>query len=136
MTTHADTYDAFAIALGTFAAQLSPALPLSRLGITFDPPDSGQWLEIGAFPNGTQNYGLADDAPALHQGFFRVGCCTRIGLGAVKVLNLAGAVAAAFPKGTVLGPMKVQQPPSLGGVITQPDRLIVPVTIRYRAFVG
>src|SRR5690606_8581597 len=87
----ADTFDAFATAVGTFAAQLSPALPVAWPGINFTPPDTGEWLEVSVFPNGTENYGMANDAPVEHMGILQVGCCARTGSGVVSVLELAGA---------------------------------------------
>jgi hypothetical protein len=136
VSTEADLYDAFATAFATFAAGLSPALPVSWPGIHFTPPDEGSWLELRLFPNETQNYGLADDAPALHQGMLQVGVCTRPGGGIVDALQVAGAVVAAFPKGTQVGPVSVQRKPWISGVLTESDRIVHPVTIPYRGFVA
>lgn len=126
-------YDAFAQRLSAFASGFSPPLQVAFPGVSFTPPDEGLWLEAAFFPNATQNYGLGEAGPFLHQGFVQATVCARPGGGILAPMEVAGAVGDFFRKGTVLGPVKVEQPPSLMTPVERPDRLLHPVSIPYRA---
>jgi hypothetical protein len=133
----ADIYDAFAIKVGTFAAQFSPAMPASYPGIGFDPPSAGMWLECQWFPNETQNYGIGNEGPSLLQGFGQLSVCYRPGGGIVPGLAVADLIIAAFGKGTVLYEgIKVYRKPWTSSVIQDPERVMHPVTIPWRGFDG
>lgn len=127
-------YDDFAAKVSTFAAGLSPPLPVAFPGVGKDPPSDGQWLEVSWFPNETQNYGRSDDAPALSQGIGQVAVCYRPGGGIVEGLALADQVITAFPKGTVFVDVRVYRKPWVSSVVIQPDYVMHPVTIMWRGF--
>lgn len=129
-------YDDFAEKVSTFAAGLSPPLGVAFPGVGFTPASEGAWLEVRWFPNETQNYGLADDAPSLSQGFGQVSVCYRPGDGIVDGLALADAVIAAFPKGTILEDVRVYRKPWVSTVIEQPQLVMHPITIPWRGFNG
>lgn len=135
MNDNAEIYDDFAVQLGAFAAQLSPALPVSFPGAGMDPPATGAWLEAVWIPNQTANYGLADDAPSLLQGMAQVNVCYRPGEGIVEGLQLAGMVVEAFGKGTRFAErVRVYRKPWIANVIEDPDRVMHPVTIPWQGF--
>lgn len=127
-------YDEFATRVGAFAAQFSPALPTSYPGIGFDPPAGGTWLEVRWFPNETQNYGLADDAPALMQGFGQVSVCCTPGAGIVPSLAVVKQLIAYFPKGAEFDVVRVDRKPWASSVLEAANRIEIPVTIPWRGF--
>ncbi|MFC4729093.1 phage tail terminator-like protein [Coralloluteibacterium thermophilus] len=125
-------YDAFATLAGEFA--VGQGVPVSFPAVGFTPPDDGAWLELQWFPNDTQNYGRANDAPSLVQGFAQVSACTRPGAGLAPANRLADAIIDAFGKGVEFGGVRVYRKPWARSVIIDPDRVMVPVTIMWRGF--
>lgn len=128
-------YDDFCTKLSTFAGGFSPPLQVAFPGIGFTPPAAGMWLELQWVPNETVNYGMADDAPVLMQGLAQVGVCYRPGGGLMAGLQLAGAVVAAFPKGTRIADLvRVYRKGWVASVIEDPERLMHPVIIPWQGF--
>lgn len=125
-------YDAFAGLVGAFAA--AQGLPCSYPGVPFEPPPAGLWLELQWFPNETQNYGTADDGPALRQGFAQLSACHRPGQGLAPGAALADRIIAAFGKGTTFAGVRVYRKPWVNSVIPDPERVMQPVTIPFRGF--
>lgn len=118
----------------SFNAQISatfPALEVGHQGVTFQPPESGNWLEVIANWNGSSEYGIQN--PAVERGFFRVLVCGRHGKGLVPVQEVAEQIVSAFPKGSAFGAAVTDERPSISGPIVDKDRLTIPVTIRWRA---
>lgn len=136
MSVDSETYDAFASHLHDFASQLSPPLSVAYPGLHFEPPNEGMWLQMRWFPGATENYGTANDGPSLHQGIGQVTACARDGNGATDVIALADSVIEHFAKGTILGPSSVYTKPWQSSVLVGEGKAIVPVTVRYRAFVN
>lgn len=135
MSTDAAIYSAFAVLVTSFAAGLSPPLPVAYPGIPFTPPTTGEWLELAWFPNETQNYAMDNAAGAVHSGFFQVAACERPGAGIMVGATLAGAVVSAFPKGTAFSGATVERKPWISSVLVMDEKLIYPVTVRYRSMV-
>lgn len=131
MSLTTEIYDAIATQAGAFAA--AQGLTISYPGIHFAPPDSGAWLELIPFWNDGIDYGVATDGPTVEQGFFRLMVCRRLSQGLAPVQQLAEAVIAAFPKGSTFGPASTDGMPSMGGPFQHDDRVVIPVTIRWRA---
>ena len=96
------------------------------------PPDSGRWLEVRLYRNENIEYGVADDGPAPAQGFFRVLVCDRPGQSVVAATEDAEALSQAIPKGTAIGDAFIERRPGIGGPIEDDDRVLHPVTFRYR----
>lgn len=130
--TDAEIYDAFAVAVSTFAGALSSPLPVSFPDLQFDPPATGPWLEVAWFPNETQNYGIGNAGPSIHRGFGQVAVVQRKGVGLVDPMVLAGGVLAAFAKGTLIGPARVYREGWISSVVQESDRVMLPITIPYR----
>lgn len=131
-----EIYDAFTKLVTAFAA--AQGLPCSYPGIGFTPPTGkdAKWLELQWFPNRTQNYGLADDGPSLMQGFGQLAACYRPGKGIMVGTPITDAIIAAFAKGTRFAGMAVYERPSTSSIIQDPERVMHPVTIRWRGFVS
>jgi len=129
----AEIYDAFAAAVTTFAGLLSPPLPVAFPNVQFEPPDSGPWLEVSWFPNETQNYGIGNAGPSIHLGFGQIAVVARKGAGLAVPMDIAGAALAAFTKGTLLGPARIYRKGWISSVVQEPDRVMIPVTLPYRA---
>lgn len=127
-------YNDFALKVLAFAAEFSPGMRAGFPGVNFTPPSTGSWLEVRWFPNETQNYGLANDAPALMQGFGQVSVCYRPGGGIVAGLALAKLVIDAFPKGTIFEDVRVYRKPWVSSVLEQPQMVMHPVSIPWRGF--
>lgn len=131
-----EIYDAFTQLVTSFAAE--KGLPCSYPGIGFTPPtgNDARWLEFQWFPNRTQNYGLADDGPSLMQGFGQLAVCYRPGRGIMVGTPITDQIIAGFKKGTRFAGMSVYEKPSTSSIIQDPDRIMHPVTIRWRGFVS
>ncbi|OEZ02318.1 MULTISPECIES: phage tail terminator-like protein [Stenotrophomonas] len=134
--TDTEIYEAFAALVTQFAAEQD--LPCSYPGLTFTPPTGkdARWLELQWFQNRTQNYGLDNDGPSLLQGFGQLSACYRPGKGIVVGTAITDQVIAAFRKGTTFAGMSVYEKPSTSSIIQDPERILHPVTIRWRGFVS
>jgi hypothetical protein len=110
----------------------SPPLPIAWPGIEIDPPEDGMWLDALNFPN--QPRDLAWDNDSCHDtfGFFQVRVYYRPSVGQVVPSTVADLLIDHFPKGLVLGPVRVRQRPWQSPAVTLPDKLYIPVTIRWR----
>jgi len=133
VSTNNDIANAFKALLATFAT--SQSVTVAWPGVPFNPPETGSWLEMAWFPNETVNLSLGNDG-SQYRGFGQVSCCCRPGAGDGVALALADAVIDAFPKGTALGIAKVERKPWASTVLYAPDRLSVPVTVRYQGSVS
>lgn len=128
-----DIYTAACEIVETFAAIGS--VPVSYPGVTFPLPQAGTWYELKYFPNNNRNVGLADDDSTQHIGLIQVAVCRRIGAGVVGMLATADTIAnTVFPKGAIVGPVRVYEKPTVSSIQEMPDRVVVVVTIRYEGF--
>lgn len=128
-----DIWAAFSAAVDSFAAQVSPPLPVLHQGVHGTPPDAGNWLETRFFPNKTRNYGLSDDGPSEHRGFCQISVCSRGGEGIIWTLEFANEAVEFFDKGTLLGQARVESKPYISAVVIATERVSHPVTIPYSA---
>jgi hypothetical protein len=135
MDVDAQIYEALVAHLQDFVNQFSPPYKVGYPGVNFTPPNSGQWLEVRFFPNETQNYGIADEGPHDHRGFFQVMVCERPGGGITVGTMVADAVIAHFDKGTVVEPARINRRPWLSNIVHAPERTLYPVSIPYEASV-
>lgn len=131
MAITADILDAFCAHIGATAQTLS--LPVAYPGVAFKPPAAGGWIEVAAHWNGNEPYGLPNSGPSIELGFFRVLVCWRLGSGPMAAQSAAESVIAAIPKGSTFGPALTERAPSLSGAMADPDRIILPITVRWRA---
>ncbi|MBN49988.1 MAG: hypothetical protein CMN85_10635 [Spongiibacteraceae bacterium] len=131
MSLTTDIYNAFAPLVTAFAGGYSPAIPVAYPGVSFDPPDEGNWLELVPVWNQGENYGLADEGPTVERGFFRILVSYRTGF--VSAQTLAEEVVSAFGKGTTFGGALVYESPSITGPVQSDEKTMLSVTIRWRA---
>lgn len=124
-----DILDAFCAHVATVAAGLG--LPVSYPGVQFTPPASGGWVEIAAHWNGSEPYALGRTSVEL--GFFRVLVNWRTGRGPMPAQDAAEAIVSSIPKGSTFATARTDREPSISGMLVDPDRLILPITVRWRA---
>lgn len=124
-----EIYNALAPLVTTFAAAQS--VPVAYPGITFEPPTTGEWLELLMFWNGNEEYGMAAAGPAVARGFARVLVHSRPGQGINDAAALAEALIDAIPKGTQIGPALVERTPAMTGPITDGARIFHTITFRW-----
>lgn len=132
-TLYTTLYTAVAQAVSSFAT--SESLPVLYPGVGGNPPDTGLWLELRFFYNDTLAYGLADGGPSLVDGFIRIGVADQPHGGIVAALEIVDKIASAFDKGYVIDEdsnTRIYEAPSVSGVLELDDRVLVPVTLRFR----
>jgi hypothetical protein len=118
-------HNGFCSIVATFGANngVSVAFP----GVSFTPPASGSWIEVAAFWADAEELIQA----SIERGFFRVMICARPNAG------LPVALVQSFinwcPKGTTWAFARIDSAPRLGSAIVDPDRVIIPITVRWRA---
>lgn len=110
----------------------SPAIPVAWPGIEFDSPSEGTWLEARLFPNEPRDLAWGDDSCHDMFGFFQINVYYRPGVGQVSPSQIADDLIAFFPKGLVLGPVRVRKRAWQSPAVTDEDKLFIPVTIPWR----
>ena len=95
------------------------------------PPESGMWLEPSVFPNEHGDIAWDNDSCVDTRGFFQVLIYFRPGQGIIEPSELADALIAFFPKGMTLGIVRIKKRPWQASVVTDSDKLFIPVTIPY-----
>lgn len=136
--TEAAIFDALMAKMAAFSH--SPAVDVAYPGISFTPSDGEAYLEVTHLPNNTAALAVASDGVQQHQGLLQVSVMwPSDGRGHMPALELADAVASHFAKGTDLysNGVKVRIPtrPSIASPLQEPDRVRLPITIEYIAFV-
>lgn len=125
-----DIFSAFCAILEQIG--IDKGIPVGFAGVHFVPPKTGLWLESSVVVGSHMEYGVGADGPTVLRGSFRVGVCDRLGRGAVVVQAMAEQAAQYFHKGTLIGTAVMDEPAEISGLIVDDDRLIVPITIRWR----
>ena len=103
-------------------------------GMNTDPPSDGMWLVPSLFPNETIDPFWDPDVCVRYMGFFQVlvHFRPRPRLGLVKPMTLAEAVIDYYPKGLVMGPVRVKKKPWASPVVIQDSSVsYIPVTVPY-----
>jgi hypothetical protein len=96
------------------------------------PPDSGMWLEPKVFPNEPDDIAWDNDSCVDTRGWFQILVYFRPGQGVLEPGVLADALIDFFPKGSALANVRVRKRPWQSPVVTDKDKLFIPVTIPYR----
>lgn len=124
---NADIMQAFFTALDDAAF----GYPIAWPNVSFDPPNSGIWLEVTHFPN----RGIDDSLSSkniIRQGILQVTVMGRQNTGVFDLEQAAAEVAAVFPKLTALSDVKVSRVPYTTTAIAVSDgRVELPLTIEY-----
>lgn len=112
---------------------IAAALPYTRSypGLSFTPPDTGEWLEVTFLPNRGVDDRLANDGHVSPQGIYQIVCVSRP-QSELQLRAVAEQVMAAFPKGTpISGNVRVGSHPYTGTLRSDADRMSIAVTIEY-----
>lgn len=137
MALYSDTkvWQALATRLATLT--FSPALPIAWPNTTFSPPGDRKWLRLNEIPASTTPFALSGGTNE-HIGLMQVDVFRPLNEGHVPAKEVAGAVAAHFPPALRLfseGVKVVVTRSELGPVLKQDTEIMLPVTIRWRAFI-
>ena len=128
MNNNSDIYQAFIDKVDTTFGNV---YKISYEGYTFDPPDTGIWLEVKHMPNNGIDQSI-NGSGVLAQGMFQVNVVNRKEQGIISLQNVAELVQAAFPKSSAItGLCRVSRAPYQSSPLTLDDRLIIGVTIPY-----
>lgn len=127
MTTNAQIAGAFFTVVNDAAL----GYPISYPSITFDTPDSGNWLELSFMPNTGIDQGI-ESPTVIKQGLLQVNVGGQPNGGLIPLQNIADTVAALFPKNSVLsGIVRISRTPYTTDIISLDDRQLLPITIMY-----
>lgn len=108
--------------------------PVSYPGVAFDPPASGEWLEILFLPNQDIGDPVNANSNNVAQGMFRLVCCDRQNTGALPLYELAETVRQAFAKDTEVGGVFTVRRADKPEVIDYDDGVMrLSVTVAYQA---
>lgn len=125
--------------LAAVAASSTPALPVKFVGRTFEPPQTGSWLELVHLPNDLSNEFWADGQ--TYRGVFRLVFMQVMNdKGAYNLMDLARSVSDYFTKGLgLVDPgsfvnVKIIDNPRNMGPMEEAPNIMVPVSIRYQCF--
>lgn len=116
------------------AASISPALPVSYIGVNFTNPEDGKWLEIVWIPNNRMNDFWGDEKN--YQGLLRLVLhWPNTGGGAYPPLQLLASISSYFYKGRNLTGVQIYETPDLSGSpIADGDEMLYPASLRYQSF--
>ena len=114
------------------AFSYSPQPEILWPGIQETPPEEGMWLEANFFPGDPVDIAWDNDACVDTRGWFQITVYFRPGQGQIEPSELADALIAHFPKGTVLGAVRVRQRPYQKALITEDaSKLFIDVIVPY-----
>lgn len=98
MPSNADLFNAIYTKVKAFAAAQS--VQLSYEFKTFEPPESGVWLEL-SYAGNDRDYDLSS-SPVFRRGIVQLNVCTHKDQGDYKVRQMIDAIEAEFTMGAVL----------------------------------
>lgn len=135
MSIHVDIENA--LSDKTSAVALALALQVTLPNRVGNPPESGVYLECAHFKNTTTNRGWGNDATE-YPGIWQITVVHGPDIGAIPLMQIADAIADAFPKGLILrngsAQVKIEEKPSVLSALTDGQKTELPVSIRYRCF--
>lgn len=127
---------AFETRLATWAAAQVPPLPIAYENRTFNPPTDGStYLRAFVLESPTLSSTL-DRRHREYGGIFQVSiqCAPNTGVGAAQAL--AAQLCALWPPEQLFRysdiEIVIEEPPSVGPKISQPEYFVVPVSVDYR----
>lgn len=122
------------ILLAMFQRVQALGLPTAYLGTKFNPPSSGQWLELIFLPNDNMASPVNANSTPMKRGIFRVNVCNRQNTGIIPLTITAESVKAAFPIASAIMPgIKVSAWPVIKETLTDDGIMRIPVTVEYAA---
>lgn len=118
--------------LAMFQKVKAVGLPAAYPGSKFDPPDSGQWLELIYLPNDDLNSPVNANSTRIQRGMFRVNVCGRQNTGLIPLSNAAETVRDAFPLASVIsGSVRVSKWPQTKDLGADDGVMRLAVTVEY-----
>jgi hypothetical protein len=137
MTTAVETIIADALFARVAGLRFDPNLPIAWPNKEFSPPADRKWLRVNDLPLPTQPFALAVGGTNEYTGLIQIDVFQPLNEGIAKARAIAGVIAAAFQPRSKLYraglTVKITQT-SLGPILTEPLNIMLPVTVRYRAF--
>jgi hypothetical protein len=134
MSFHNDIYALLAADVESYFGVVG--IPVFSPGAGGTPPDNNVWVDFRFFFNSNASYSLSSEKPiGVSRGFFRFGISGKPGPGVGPLLRVADAAALRFCKGYTIQASTntfVNDVPSVGSFIEEPDRVIVPITFRFQ----
>lgn len=117
---------------------ITPSLDVAMPNVKF--PTSGStpnnYLRVTHLINQREGFSVGDEG-TKHLGIFQVSVYWRAGDGIVSALEVADQIAEGFAKGTKLYgtgySVVIYDPPTVEAPLQEPDRVVVPVSIRYHS---
>jgi len=117
--------------------EITPPLPIAYPGLAFTPP-AGTYLEVLMLPNVNINRGLAATDSTQFRGILQVTVVAPGNSGIVAPTAIASEIVEHFERGTQIFDeslrIKIEGRPSIATAIQEPERIRVPVSIRWHAF--
>jgi hypothetical protein len=111
----------------------SPMPEILWPGIQNKPPHTGMWLEPRIIPKKPGNIVWDNCGSQDTQGTLQIRVYFRPGQGQIEPSELADALIDFFPKGTVLGPVRVRKRPWQNPMITEDSsKLFITVNVPYK----
>lgn len=106
--------------------------PIAWPAVKFQPPDSGQWLEVGYAPNSDLDNALAYDSGFIPRGIFQVIVYDRPNGGTFTAGAIAEQIQALYAKGTAItGQVRIIKRPEILPMDAMDDRFGIVVSIEY-----
>ena len=119
------------------ALTFTPTLTIAWPNVRFDKPATGKYLEVNLLPNDTEGFGLG--GTRVFMGFFQVNVTWPLNVGLIQPRDTASAIQDQFAKGTRLEydgvQVEINDPPYQGRELIEEERLIIPVSVPYRAHI-
>ena len=117
--------------LDAFAYSPQPAILWP--GLQSNPPGAGMWIEPILVPGETVNVVWDNCANVDTRGYVQMRVYYRPGQGQLAPSELADALIDYFPKGLVLGPVRVNMRAwQLPAVVEDPSKIYIPVMVSYQ----
>ena len=115
------------------------ALPIAVQNVSFTPPNNKKFLRVDFIPNRVDRLEIASDGAHQMRGLLQVSVMWPLTVGTDAPLDISGAIVSAYPTDLTLwdGDLRVRvyERPAVAGVIVEDQRVMIPVTILWEAFV-
>lgn len=120
--------------IAAVATSGTPTLPVKFVGVSFNPPSDGKYLELVHIPNNGADKYWGNER--TYRGLFRMILhWPNNGTGAYAPLTLVSSIMNSFSKHTLIGNLvRVMNTPKLTSVIEQPMETLYPVSLEYNTF--
>ena len=117
-------------------ATLPLGLPIAWPNVKFTPPATGRYLRVQFVPNVVNRRLIGSNDPHQYLGLLQVSVYDRINVGETWGRRTAGRVADHFPADLRLGAIgvRITERPTVADMITEDDRVQIPVMIEWECW--